>query len=101
MQSNPHQPELIFHHDGMYARKRPLPLCVYSVECTKYARIRIGMHTAQQRAKTEREVYSRFKIKIRRGGGVNSLDNSNHFRVRYCAGGKDNHGIFRHKIDIH
>jgi hypothetical protein len=22
-----------FHHDGMYARKRPLPLCVYSV-CT-------------------------------------------------------------------
>ncbi len=20
-----------FHHDGMYARKRPLPLCVYSV----------------------------------------------------------------------
>jgi hypothetical protein len=23
-------PPLIFHHDGMYARKRPLPLCAYS-----------------------------------------------------------------------
>jgi hypothetical protein len=47
------------------------PLCVYSLgaaieECTKHARIRIGMHSAQQWA--EREVYSRFKIKIRRGG---------------------------------
>ncbi len=33
----------------------------------------------------------RFKIKIRRGGGgegVNSLDNSNHFRVTYCTGGR-------------
>jgi hypothetical protein len=29
---HPHQAGLIFHHDGMYARKRPLPLCVYSVD---------------------------------------------------------------------
>jgi hypothetical protein len=23
--------DCFYHHDGMYARKRPLPLCVYSV----------------------------------------------------------------------
>jgi hypothetical protein len=28
---HPHQPGLIFHHEGMYAKNRQLPLCVYSV----------------------------------------------------------------------
>jgi hypothetical protein len=27
----PHQAGLFFHHDGMYARKWQLPVCVYSV----------------------------------------------------------------------
>jgi hypothetical protein len=35
-----------FHHDGMYARKRPLPLSVYSVEKKFFLQLRsLGVHS--------------------------------------------------------
>jgi hypothetical protein len=48
----PHQPGLIFHHDGIYARKRQLPLCVHVLcDINSHTQLPQLTHTEPHKAK--------------------------------------------------
>jgi hypothetical protein len=115
----PHQPGAnFFHHDGMYASKRPLPLCVYSVTHSSKVRNLGNFLRRLTFAKASTSIYGLYiclkfwpclqpDLKVWSPGFLsvkfklthNGILNSWHLRGEYTEG--ENNGYVVFELNIH